>query len=240
MIKRLNENLVFKNQFAAVFNDDVEFKNGIKGTHLRVIPNPSNAIIVIPIMADGTVSMIENYRYSLGAPVIEFPQGGVMNSEPLSCAARRELLEEAGLECQKLTFAGRLCVSPSVMVSSICVFIAWGCVESNKEHQNDPIESIVGVKKLSLSEATDMFYDDEVFVDSTSISAFGYLSHYIEEGCFESVMARGYSYAMGYYCAKRGINIHGNPFRSEPLLSEEYVLWLKGWRAANGNNNYDD
>ena len=240
MIKRLSENLVFKNQFATVLNDDVEFKNGIKGTHLRVIPNPSNAIIVIPIMGDGTVSMIENYRYALGAPVVEFPQGGVMNSEPLSCAARRELLEETGLECQKLTFAGRLCVSPSVMVSNVSVFIAWGCVESNKEFQNDPLESIVGAKNLSLSEATEMFYDDEVFVDSTSISAFGYLSHYIEESRFDAVMVRGYAYAMGYYCAKRGINIHGNPFRNELELSEEYLLWDKGWRSAKGNNNYDD
>lgn len=42
MIKMLREKLVFKNIFSTVYNDDVEFKSGITGTHLRITPNPNN------------------------------------------------------------------------------------------------------------------------------------------------------------------------------------------------------
>lgn len=230
MITKIKENLIFDNAFAKIFNDEVAFPNGVTGTHLRVIPSSRCCVIVIPVMVDGTISMIENYRYALGGLVTEFPQGGVGANESLSVAAHRELLEETGLVCQRLSYAGRLFSSPSILVGETNIFIAWGCSPSAELVKGDEFEAIKSVKSHSILEVSDIIINDEYIVDTSTVGAFHYLSSYLPDEL--KCRVEPFAFLMGAYCNRRGINSMGNPFRNDLLSSKEFSDWEAGWKFA--------
>jgi ADP-ribose pyrophosphatase len=56
------------------------------------------AATIVPILPDGRVLLIRQYRHSVGQSILELPGGRVEPSEAPEAAARRELAEEAGYE----------------------------------------------------------------------------------------------------------------------------------------------
>ena len=57
----------------------------------------SDAVAVVPVLADGRIALIGQYRYVHGRTHWEVPAGRVGPGESARAAAERELLEEAGL-----------------------------------------------------------------------------------------------------------------------------------------------
>jgi ADP-ribose pyrophosphatase len=60
------------------------------------------AVLILPLLADGQVVLIRNYRYSADAELLELPAGTLEPPEaPVACAAR-ELEEETGYRAGRL------------------------------------------------------------------------------------------------------------------------------------------
>ena len=67
-------------------------------------------VVIAPVEDDGSVHLVERYRYPVGARFWEFPQGAwehAPGADPLD-VARGELLEETGLVAGQITAAGHL------------------------------------------------------------------------------------------------------------------------------------
>jgi ADP-ribose pyrophosphatase len=58
---------------------------------------------VLPLLPDGRVVMVGQYRYIAGRFTWEMPTGGVHEGEGVEAAAQRELAEEAGYVAGRLT-----------------------------------------------------------------------------------------------------------------------------------------
>lgn len=58
----------------------------------------ADGVIVIPVLDNGQICLIRQYRYLRERHSIEFPMGGIDPNETPSQAAVRELKEETGLE----------------------------------------------------------------------------------------------------------------------------------------------
>lgn len=56
----------------------------------------SDAVVVVPILADGSIVMIGQYRYPHGRTHWEVPAGRIADGESPAEAAAREMLEETG------------------------------------------------------------------------------------------------------------------------------------------------
>ncbi len=233
MIKKLAERVVLDNQFATIFNDDVEFPNGIKGTHLRVASKACGGVVVIPVMEDGPIAMLENFRYAVGVPVLEFPQGGInCNGETSSQAAIRELREETGLQVDKLTHIGRLQSAPSVMAASSDVYIAWGCHPSEETVAPDPFEVIVQIKNLNFEQAFKLLYEQGEIVDSGALAALSFLTRHFKASELQEISENGSAFMMGCFGAVSGMSDHANPFRNNVGRDQQYMDWLGGWNYA--------
>jgi ADP-ribose pyrophosphatase len=93
----LSSRIVLDNPFLRVRADQVRGRDE-EGVHY-VVELPRAATIV-PILDDGRVLLIREYRHSIGRVILEFPGGRVDPSETPETAARRELVEETGFEAE--------------------------------------------------------------------------------------------------------------------------------------------
>jgi ADP-ribose pyrophosphatase len=92
------------------------------------------AVVILPLLADGKIVLIRNFRMAAGAELLELPAGTLeADEQPAACAAR-ELLEETGYRAAELTpLGGWFYTSPGVLAERMHAFMATGLVA---EHQH--------------------------------------------------------------------------------------------------------
>jgi ADP-ribose pyrophosphatase len=147
--KRVRERLVYENPWVQIFDDEILHPDGRPGTYTRVLPTarPGGAHI-IPRLPDGRVLLIRANRYPVGADVWELPRGSPHAGETMENAARRELLEEAGLVAERLAFVGHCYPDTGILGSKHSVFLAE--LDADQEHRVrlDAAEAVIGYKWL--------------------------------------------------------------------------------------------
>ena len=151
--------------------------NGIYGkVHFK-----NYAIGVIPIDADGNTYLVGQFRYAINEYSWEIPEGGGLLENDISEAAKRELIEEVGLEAQTFT---QICIantSNSATDELAYIFVAQDL--KLVESQPDETEQLQ-IKKLSLLSAFEMVMNGEI-KDAISIIGILKLKLLIDEGKFK-------------------------------------------------------
>jgi len=102
--KKLSESVLFKNNWWTYKMDAVELPMGKSGEYHYVHSNGSS--MIIPIMNDGRVLMVKQYRYLAEKESIEFPCGSVKDGSTHDETAWHELAEETGYSSNRLFMVG--------------------------------------------------------------------------------------------------------------------------------------
>jgi len=102
--KKLSESVVSRNPWWTYKRDTFELPSGKPGEYHYVHTNGSS--MVIPILGDGTVILVNQYRYLVGKESLEFPCGSVKEGSSHIETARHELAEETGYAAKRLTRIG--------------------------------------------------------------------------------------------------------------------------------------
>lgn len=98
MEKTLSSKLLHKGRNFDFLVDEVELSSG-HITQRDIVRHPG-AVAIVPLLSNGKVALIQQYRYATGKKLLEIPAGTLEPGElPLECAAR-ELREETGYEAQ--------------------------------------------------------------------------------------------------------------------------------------------
>ncbi|MYN25685.1 NUDIX domain-containing protein [Duganella levis] len=103
---RIDGELVYNGHFLKVQRDIIELPNG-KRTKREYILHPG-AVVILPLLDDGTVLMERQYRYPLHDVFIEFPAGKIDKGEDPLVAAKRELEEETGYTGGEWQFVSKI------------------------------------------------------------------------------------------------------------------------------------
>jgi ADP-ribose pyrophosphatase len=92
------------------------------------------AVAVLVINENGEVGFIRQYRATFDQELLEIPAGtlDIANEDPLD-AAKRELIEEMGLEAREWTLIGRFMNSPGWTNQVMTVYEARGLTERERE-----------------------------------------------------------------------------------------------------------
>src|SRR5688500_13677057 len=85
-----------RDSFMTVHEARVIRPDGKPGTYSTVAVKPG--VAVLPVDGDGSVHLVRQFRYALGAESVETACGGVEEGEAPPDAARKELREELGIE----------------------------------------------------------------------------------------------------------------------------------------------
>ena len=94
-------------------------------------------VVIFALTPQRTVPMIEQYRHALKRAVRELPAGIIDSGEaPLDCA-RRELLEETGLEAGRWESLGDFVVDPNRGQGSAHLYLALDTAPAASPHPGD-------------------------------------------------------------------------------------------------------
>ena len=122
--KKLSESLVFKNPWWTYKKDSFELPSGKFGEYHYVHTNGSS--MILPIMDDGMILLVNQYRYLLHRESLEFPCGSVKDGFNHDETAKHELVEETGYSAEILTSVGEFNPYNGVTSEMCRVYIARG------------------------------------------------------------------------------------------------------------------
>jgi ADP-ribose pyrophosphatase len=102
--KKISQETLFDNPWWSYRRDQCELPSGKSGEYHYVHTNGSS--MVIPVMGNGKVVMVKQFRYLLARESLEFPCGSVKDGSSHEVTARQELGEETGFAAGELVRIG--------------------------------------------------------------------------------------------------------------------------------------
>jgi len=148
-LKRMGEicrssELIFDGKVMHLYLDQVELPNGAPA--FREYARHIGAVCVLPLFSDGTVACVRQYRYPHGEILTEIPAGKLDSKEENHAeAALRELREETGCRCGKLTHLGTIYTSPAILDEKIDMYLAEDLTEGDTDFDEDEFLSTVRI-----------------------------------------------------------------------------------------------
>ena len=164
--KRISREEIFKGVAMHLVRDEIMLPDGSKS--VREISLHNGAAAVLPLLPDGRVIMVRQYRYAHERVMLEIPAGKLDTpDEPHLEGARRELLEETGAVAEKYTYLGSIAPSPALLNEVIHIYLAEG-ISIGESHPDEG--EFLNVEYYSLEELYQMVMRGEITDSKTQIA----------------------------------------------------------------------
>ena len=136
--------LIFDGRVVHLYVDRVRLPDGREAE--REYMRHIGAVCVLPLDRDGTVHCVRQYRYPHAEVLLEIPAGKLdSRTEDRAAAAVRELREETGFRCGKLTFLGDIYTSPAILDEVIGLYLAEDLTPGETQFDDDECLAPVGI-----------------------------------------------------------------------------------------------
>lgn len=155
--KQINTKRIYDGKILNLRVDEVETSSNIKA--IREVIEHKPAVGVLAVTENDSILLVSQFRYAVGADILEICAGIVEEGESFRETAVRELQEELGYFPQDLEEFGRLYVSPGYCEEMIVLFIARNLKPSKLEHDED--EELLTVE-IPISEIPDLLKSGSV------------------------------------------------------------------------------
>lgn len=117
------------------------------------------AVAILPVLADGRVCLIRNYRVAVDRTLIELPAGTLEPGEAPAVTAERELAEETGYRAAKIEQLCQFYMSPGILNERMTLFLATDLIEGAAHRESgEEIENLL----VSWDDAMGMARDGEI------------------------------------------------------------------------------
>ena len=165
-VRRVKRELAYKGTVLNVYKDYMEFANGNTAEWDYI--HHDGAAAVVPVMDDGRILMVRQYRNALKRYTIELPAGKLDDPDEkgIVCASR-ELEEETGYRSENLEWLITLRTTVAFCNEKIEIFIARNLIPSRQHLDED---EYIDVKAYTLEELKGMIYSGKI-EDSKTVSA---------------------------------------------------------------------
>jgi len=144
----LHSQTLLEGGFLTVRRDTVGLPDGTSATREYVV-HPG-AVAVVPVLDDGRVVMVRQFRYPLGQVLLEFPAGKIDPGEPVWSCARRELREETGYTARQWARACHIHNAAAYSTEGIEIWFARGLVPGPQALDAGEFLEVVAVTEQEL------------------------------------------------------------------------------------------
>jgi len=141
--------------------------NGAQG-EFECVRHPGGAVAV-PLTPDGKLILVQQYRFSSGRWLLEFPAGTIETGEDPLETAQREIQEEIGYKANQWTRLGQFYLAPGYSDEIIYSYLAQDLEELTSPPSQDEDEDIK-VITMTVAEMEQAILDGEP-VDAKSIAS---------------------------------------------------------------------
>ena len=174
-VKRMGRELAYQGTVLKVYKDHMKFSNG--NTEDWDIIHHDGAAAVIPVMDDGKILMVKQYRNALERDTLEIPAGKLddPDEEGIVCASR-ELKEETGYSSDDLEWLLTIRTTVAFCDERIEVFVARNLIPGEQHLDED---EFVDVKAYKLEELKGMIFEGKIQDSKTMAAILAYESKYL-------------------------------------------------------------
>ena len=150
-VKRIDHKLVHKGKIVEFYEDTMEFTKGNTAKWDYIHHN--GAAAVIPVMNDGRLIMVRQYRQAPERTTLEIPAGGVDKGESKATAALRELEEETGYRSEHIYHLFDMYPAPAYSDELIGIYYATNLIPTQQHFDED---ECVELEYYTLDELVEM------------------------------------------------------------------------------------
>ncbi|MBO4902293.1 MAG: NUDIX hydrolase [Lachnospiraceae bacterium] len=178
-VERIGRNLIHKGNIVEIYEDMMRLPDGREETYDFI--RHKGAAAVIPVLPDGRILMVRQYRNALDAYTLEIPAGGRNSeTEPTLECAYRELEEETGYHAERsdITFLLTLYTTVAFCNEKIDIYVARN-MQKTAQHLDD--DEYINVEAYTIEELTNKVYSGEI-VDAKTIAGLMTYRVHMEEG----------------------------------------------------------
>ena len=155
--KTIKTKTAHKGTFLTLNSDKVLLPNG--NTSIREWIKHPGAVCCVPILPNGKIVLIRQYRYAIKKEMIEIPAGKLDQNEIPEKCALRELEEEIGYRANKLTLLANIHPAVGFTDEKMWLYLAEDLVKTKQSLDADEFLSLFPTK---LDEAVDMVWSGQI------------------------------------------------------------------------------
>jgi len=161
-----NSERLYDSPWVGLRRDHLELPDG--RTQEYHVVEITDAVVVVPVMADGRIAMIWQFRHPHGKSHWEVPAGRLNSGETPAAAAERELREETGCSAERLLPLHGFYPVNGISDHWAHVYLALGC-ERRGETDLDATERI-SVHVLSRQRVEDLLHSGAIADGFTALA----------------------------------------------------------------------
>ena len=132
---KISSNNVYKGDFLHVYRDEVKLPNGKTSTREWI--NHPGAVCIIPVLPNGDIALIRQFRYPVNQEMIELPAGKLDSNEVPEKCALRELEEEIGYSAKNIKFLTKIHPAIGFANEEMYIYMATELVKTQTNLDKD-------------------------------------------------------------------------------------------------------
>ena len=126
---------VYEGPIFGIRRDKVIEPSGVRATR-EVITHPGS-VVVLPVLADGRILLIQQYRHATRQYLWELVAGRMDPGETPKAAAARELIEETGYRAKRFRIFLDIFPTPGFLEERMFILLAEGLTAGEAEPEED-------------------------------------------------------------------------------------------------------
>ena len=144
----IKDRIMYRGRIATVHKVTLKTSDG--NTIDRDLIHYNGAVVILPVLEDGSMVFIRNYRFAVDQSLYELPAGMLEEGENPLKAARRELAEETGCKARKIQKLGKFYAAPGSSDELLHSYLATGLTQGKQqlERYEDITVKILDEKKV--------------------------------------------------------------------------------------------